>query len=267
MRKWKCARMIGEKTGGEARELLAEDMPGAMRDFDCDPGNEACDCYGCEGPLEILNEDDPKAEKKRGRRKKGQIEEEAGIIPFETGIAVPESAEHKGYDNFVDVEFSTQMDLDEEIFPPTYEEIIKDHPMAEHMKNKLLFVREQMQASDKAIKDIKRDAVAPFQGAITENQQRKEMMTLAFYFYLVQNAIEEARIKSLHEDPIFDVYITAANKKFLKVSVGTRQDVREMCAEQGESNVYVFAEYQGGEDIDAKAEAPKQEESKEEGAA
>ncbi|WP_278549909.1 hypothetical protein [Cloacibacillus evryensis] len=260
MKMWRCPRGLSERTGGIEGDFLAESRAAAMETFDCDPQNAGCDCYGCEGPLAVSS---------HGRVKHSEVEvlpesmvpapvegaaRECGIVPASSAVAL--MGEGGRDDDVIDTEFSEgQQPLGgDDVFPPSYEEVMSASPSVTEAQRKLLFVREQMQAADRAIKDIKKDAVAPFQGEITENQRRKDMLAIAFDFYVVQSALEEARVKSLHEDPIFCAYIAATEKKFLKVKVGTRQDMREAAAKYGDANVYVFGEYQEGRDVNAPAE-------------
>ena len=274
MKKWRCPRGLFERTGGIDGDFLAESRGAAMETFDCDPQNAGCDCYGCDGPLEVSS---------HGRVKHSEVEARSeGCVPapvdggvVEGGIVPASSAAvifggEVREDDVIETEFAQgQQPLGgEDVFPPSYEEVVGSAPNVTEAQRRLLFVREQMQAADRAIKDIKKDAVAPFQGEITENQRRKDMLAIAFDFYVVQSAIEEARVKSLHEDPIFCAYIAATEKKFLKVKVGTRQDVREAAVKYDEANVYVFGEFQEGQDVNAPAaEAGKDCRESEEGAA
>ncbi|MDO4561389.1 MAG: hypothetical protein Q4C86_10615 [bacterium] len=276
MKKWRCPRSLSERTGGIEGDFLAASRAEAMETFDCDPQNAGCDCYGCDGPLEVAS---------RGRKKHPSVEaypeegsilaptageaREGGIVPASSAVAVREG--DSADEDVIEAEFlEGQQPLGgDDVFPPSYDEVAGNSPDVTEAQRKLLFVREQMQAADRAIKDIKKDAVAPFQGEITENQRRKDMLAIAFDFYVVQSALEEARVKSMHEDPIFCAYITATEKKFLKVKVGTRQDVREAAVKYGDANVYVFGEYQTGRDVNAPAESAEKEDvsPEEEGAA
>lgn len=131
---------------------------------------------------------------------------------------------------------------------PTHEVVDKDGALSKARKaydNLILKVSDL----ERETKKIKNDALAPYKDEIDEKNSMVALMTFAADYWNVAALMEEARVKSAHEDPVFCVYAwVTCGKKDVFTAVGTRQDVADKASEVGSQFVFTIAEFEHGED-------------------
>lgn len=131
---------------------------------------------------------------------------------------------------------------------PTREVVDKDGALSKARKaydNLILKVSDL----ERETKKIKNDALAPYKDEIDEKNSMVALMTFAADYWNVAALMEEARVKSAHEDPVFCVYAwVTCGKKDVFTAVGTRQDVADKASEVGSQFVFTIAEFEHGED-------------------
>lgn len=166
------------------------------------------------------------------------------IVSVSSGI-VPD-------ENVIDAELRTQGEqarLAGEDVMPTMDSIDQDGKVSS-VRDKRDSFYANLAVMREELKGIKKDALAPFKEAIEEKNSKIELLEAVATFYDVQSAIEEARLKSMKEDPIFCVCaFTTIGTKGVGVKVGTKQDITDFIFEGGEKLLETIAEFKHGRDL------------------
>jgi len=183
-----------------------------------------------------------------------------GICPItpsvpDSSLAVTQPAEvvpADNDDNVIDAELykpGDQTRLAGEEIMPTRESVDGDDALAKARKVHDTLMQKLFELQ-REVKKIKNDALAPYKEEIDEKNSRVELMTFVSDYWGMATLMEEARVKSEHEAPVFCVYAyVLCGKKDVYTAVGTRQNVCEKAGEVGPEFVYTIAEFRGGRDV------------------